>query len=138
MKTLITVLLLLLAFWIGKQLLLTYEDVAKQTNRPDENTAAQPARAPAPSAGLPGLPASLEASLSTAEQQGASGLGQWLKSYRPYVQDPRLASIELDYVVLISHQDPAEARRIFKSVKDRTPTFSPVYDRIKKLENAFQ
>jgi hypothetical protein len=44
----------------------------------------------------------------------------------------------LDYVLLISHQDPAEARRIFKDIQDRTPTFSPVYDRVKRLEKAFQ
>jgi hypothetical protein len=84
------------------------------------------------------LPASLETSLSAAQKQGAAGLRDWLNSYRIYVKDPRLAAIELDYVLLISHQDPAEAKRIFQEVKARTSPTSPVYDRVKKLEKTFQ
>jgi hypothetical protein len=79
----------------------------------------------------------MEASLSAAEKQGASGLGDWLRQYRSFVRDPRLADIELDYVVLLLHQDPAEARRIFNDVKSRTPTFSPIYPRVQRLEKTF-
>lgn len=135
MKALITLLILLGAFWLGKQLLTSYKDIEKQSAT-QQGDAEQPA--PAPSSQLPGLPASLEASLSAAEKQGAAGLREWLRQYRSMVRDPRLAAIELDYIVRIHHQDPAEARRIFREVKERTPTFSPVYDRVKRLESSFQ
>ena len=87
---------------------------------------------------LSGLPQSLEASLRTAESQGAAGLGNWLKTYGRAVQDPRKAWIQLDYCLLISKDDPAEARRLFAEVKNRTPESSPIWRRIKKLENAYE
>ncbi len=136
MKALIALIILLAAFWLGKRLLQTYQTVEK-SSLPAEQ--ANPSNQPAtPSSTLPGLPPSLEASLSAAEKQGAAGLREWLRNYRVHVRDPRLAAIELDYVVLISHQDPAEARRIYEEVKSRTPTFSPIYERVKRLEKTFQ
>ena len=136
MKALIALLILMGAVWLGKTLYGTYRTIEKDRYQPDPITAPQTPVVPAST--LPGLPATLEASLATAEKQGASGLRDWLKNYRIYVRDPRLAAIELDYVVLINLQDPTEARRIFKDVKDRTPTFSPIYDRVKRLEKTFQ
>ncbi len=137
MKALIALMILAVALWIGKQLFLSYQSIEQR--RPANNEQPAPVQAPpSASANLPGLPATLETSLSTAEKQGAAGLREWLRSYRIYARDPRLAAIELEYVVLISHQDPAEARRIFKEVKDRTPTFSPIYERVKRLESTFQ
>jgi hypothetical protein len=87
---------------------------------------------------LPGLPVGLESSLQTAHKQGAAGLKNWLKAYRPYVTDPRLAAIELDYVVMVGAGNIKEARQVFASVKQRTPTNSPVYPRIKQLEKNYQ
>lgn len=87
---------------------------------------------------LSGLPQPLEASLRAAESQGATGLRNWLKTYGRVVQDPRKAWIELDYCLLISKDDPAEARRLFAEVKNRTPESSPIWQRIKKLENAYE
>jgi len=85
---------------------------------------------------LPGLPPNFEASLETAQKEGAPGLKRWLDRYRSYVQDPRLASIELDYAVLVGAVNREEARRVFRAVKQRVPPDSPVYPRIKKLEAA--
>lgn len=93
---------------------------------------------PSPSAGLPGLPPTLEGPLQAAQKQGAQGLRDFLGRYRYAIQDPKLASIELDYVVLINLQDPSEAKRVFKSVQQRTPTWSPIYERIKSLEKNYQ
>lgn len=87
---------------------------------------------------LSGLPQPLESSLKAAEGQGAAGLGNWLKTYGRVVRDPRKAWIELDYCLLISKDDPAEARRLFAEIKNRTPESSPVWPRIKKLENAYE
>jgi hypothetical protein len=136
MKALIALLILLGVFYIGKKLADTYKAIEKNPSNGDPAAASQPAASPA--SNLPGLPPAYEASLAAAEKQGAAGLREWLRNYRAHVRDPRLAAIELDYVILISRQDPAEARRIYQQVKSRTPTFSPIYDRVKKLESTFQ
>lgn len=136
MKALISILICLALFYTAKKLYFSYQKIEKQQASHEEGAPAHPAQ-PAASV-LPGLPAYLEASLAAAEKQGPAELRDWLTKYRAYARDPRLASIELDYVVLISHQDPAEARRIFKDVQGRTPTFSPIYERVKRLEKTFQ
>jgi hypothetical protein len=136
MKALIALLILLGVFWVGKKLFRSYDEIEKRQSGTEQASPNAPAATPPSS--LPGLPATLEPSLSAAEKQGAAGLRDWLHNYRIYARDPRLASIELDYVVLISHQDPAEAQRIFQDVKSRTPTFSPIFERVKRLEKTFQ
>jgi hypothetical protein len=61
-----------------------------------------------------------------------------LKAHGNSVQDPRKAWIQLDYCVLISREDPAEARRIFAEVKGRLQPSSPVWARIKRLEKTYE
>jgi len=87
---------------------------------------------------LPGIPEHLEPTLDAALKQGAVGLRNWLKAYDRVIKDPRKAWIELDYCVLVAREDPAEARRVFASVKGRTPASSPVFPRIKQLEKTYQ
>ncbi len=87
---------------------------------------------------LAGLPYGLEDSLSKAQAGGAKTLKAWLDAYGKSVKDPRLASIQLDYVLLVGREDPAEARRVFADVKKRTPSNSPVYARVKQLEPTYQ
>ena len=88
---------------------------------------------------LPGMPTrQLEESLRAAEQQGAAGLGRWLKAYGADVQDPRKAWIELDYCVLLARDNPAEAKRIFAEVKQRTPPSSRIWPRIKELSKTYE
>ena len=86
---------------------------------------------------LPGVPYPLRDSLAKAQSGGAKTLKAWLDAYGKSVQDPRLASIQLDYVLLIGRENPAEARRIFADVKKRTPSNSPVYPRVKQLEATY-
>jgi len=93
---------------------------------------------PSSGAELEGLPPSLESALATAQQQGADGLRNFLKRYGKAIRDPRLAWIELDYAVLVMREDIAEARKVFARVKERTPPSSPVYPRIKQLENTYE
>lgn len=87
---------------------------------------------------LPGLPYGLQDSLAKAQSGGAKTLKAWLDAYAKSVRDPRLASIQLDYVLLIGRENPAEARRVFADVKKRTPSNSPVYPRIKQLEPTYE
>jgi hypothetical protein len=87
---------------------------------------------------LPGMPNGLEQSYGMAETAGVTGLKNWLKLYGDSVQDPRRAWIELDYMVLIARTDPVEAKKIFADIKDRIPTNSPVYPRIRHLEKTYE
>jgi hypothetical protein len=136
MRYLIGLLLIIGALWVGKQILTEWERVkAKKDVEDGREPATQNQSTPAV---LPGLPASLESSLQTAQKQGAASLKTWLKNYRSYVTDPRLAAIELDYVVLVSQGNPQEAKQIFAAIKQRTPTNSLVYPRIKQLEKTYQ
>jgi hypothetical protein len=87
---------------------------------------------------LPGLPGELWESLQAAEKNGGTSLGGWLKLYGAKVQDPRKAWVELDYVVMITRDNPKEARRIFGEVKDRTQPNSPVWPRIQGMEKTYE
>ncbi len=135
MRKVIGLLLVIGAVWGIRQLIAHYEGFkAKQLA---EERGGPPPTGVDPSV-LPGLPPGLEASFQTSRKQGAAGMRNWLKAYRPYLSDPRLAAIELDYVVLVGASDLKEARQIFAAVKQRTPTNSPVYPRIKQLEKTYQ
>jgi hypothetical protein len=87
---------------------------------------------------LPGLPYELQDSLQAAEKNGAASLGSWLKLYGSRVQDPKKAWVELDYVVMITRDNPKEAKRIFGEVKDRIPANSPVRQRIQGMEKTYE
>lgn len=126
MKALITLALIIGLYLFGKSIMDQYQ--AKQDkNNPGKN---------APKV-LDGLPPQFEDSLQTAQTKGASALKDWLQKYGQYAQDPRLAEIQLNYVVLLSRSNPAEARKLFQAVKRRTPKTSPVYERVRKLESTY-
>lgn len=87
---------------------------------------------------LPGVPYELQDSLQAAEHNGAVSLGGWLKLYGSKIQDPRKAWVELDYVVMLTRDDPKEAKQIFGEVKDRTLPNSPVWPRIQGMEKTYE
>jgi hypothetical protein len=87
---------------------------------------------------LPGLPSDLEAGLRAAQQKGPTAVQAWLKSSGGRVQDPRKAWIELDYAKSIARDNPAEARRVYNEVKQRTPPASPLWPQLKAMERTFQ
>ena len=138
MRQIIGVLLIIGAIWGCQELYKYWETVKAKKEAEDRGGAPPPTAAAVTPATLPGLPANLELSLQAAQKQGAAGLKNWFKLYRPYVSDPRLAAVELDYIVLISSSNPQEARQLFAAVKQRTPTNSPVFPRIKQLEKTYQ
>ena len=137
MKALIVVAIIAVVLYLANSAVRRYQEVNRQrTPLPGEIVPAEPKPAPAPT--LEGMPPSFEPALAAAQKQGAAGLRNFLANYGRSIRDPRLADIELDYVVLLSRQDPAEAKRVFEAVKVRTVMSSPVYGRIKKLEKTFQ
>jgi hypothetical protein len=103
-----------------------------------ESVRKQEAAAAVSEENLPGLPYGLEPSLRAAKNQGAIGLRNWLKTYGSTVQDPRKAWIQLDYCIMVARNDPAEARRVYAEVRERTGPTSPVWKRLKQLEPTYQ
>jgi hypothetical protein len=89
---------------------------------------------------LGGMPYQLERTLQEATKQGPAPLKAWIDKYKAAgaVKDPRLAWIELDYVLMISRDNPLEAKKLFNSIKQRIPPESPVYKRIKSLEKTYE
>jgi hypothetical protein len=87
---------------------------------------------------LPGMPGTLTDSYNAVVQQGPDAVKAWLDRYAAQVKDPRLAWIQLDYMVSIAHAQPGEARRIFAEVNARVPDDSPVHFRLKRLEATYK
>jgi len=123
-----------LMFFGGFKLFLYFERVKNER----ETEQKQEAAALVVGDQLEGLPQSLASSLQAAESQGVTGLRNWLKTFGHAVQDPRKAWIELDYIVMLARENPAEARKLFAEVKQRTPPSSPVWPRIKQLQATFE
>lgn len=134
MSKLIGILVVLAVVYFGWHIFMYYEKVSNEKEAEKKEAAA----AVVVGDQLPGMPSQLEASLQTAREQGAIALTNWLKTYNQLVQDPRRAWIDLDYCILISRANPAEARRIFAAVKERTPPSSPVWPRIKQLQATYE
>lgn len=136
-KTLIAIFL----FLCGVALFMWVTGVYDRTARSHPVQEYAPSASPGPSPGagdaLSGLPPQLEASLRTAQDQGVEELGKWLKQNARQVQDPRLAAIELDYVVLLNLKNHKAARERFIQVASRIQPGSPVFERIRKLAPAY-
>jgi hypothetical protein len=133
MSKLIGLLILLVAVFCGWKLFNYYAAEEKDQRSQQERTAALnvvPEQ-------LSGLPQNLEASYAAAKDQ-YSTLKAWIKLHAAQVQDPRRASIELDYCSMLARENPAEARRVFASVKERTGPTSPIWGRVKSMEKSFQ
>lgn len=133
-KALITI-LVVVAVGLGAWQVFEYWDKIQNEKIQDEKAAA--AKNVNPDT-LQGVPYQLENSLQAAEKGGASSLGSWLKLYSNSIQDPRKAWIQLDYVVLITRDNPQEAKRLFGEVKDRTQPNSPLWPRIQGMEKTYE
>ena len=127
MKVLITLVLIIGLYLLGKGMFEGYQKQERAKDPKQQNT----------SNVLEGLPPQFEESLAVAQAQGAPALKAWLQKYGHYARDPRLAEIQLDYVVLVSRTNPAEAKQFFQAVKNRTSKTSPLYDRVKRLEPTY-
>lgn len=135
MKALIAIVIIVAAVMGGWQIYSYWTDVKEKENAKHRTEVVQAA---VDGADLPGMVPQLEPFLQAAQQKGATGLRQFLGQYGRTISDPRLASIELDYVVLVANDNPAEARKTFARVKQRISLDSPVYARVKQLEKTYQ
>jgi hypothetical protein len=132
MTKIIAAVIIALVLWGGWELFFYWERVnnEKEDEKKHAVTAVQPDM-------LNGLPPELDNALRAAQNQGADGLGNFLKVYGNRLQDPRKAWIELDYCQMIARENTAEAKRVFAEVKKRTPHNSPVWPRIQQLEKTY-
>lgn len=134
MTKLISILLILLAVFVGYRLYVYWEKVEAEE---DIRQAEEAKRRVVDPNNLGGMPWDLTASYDRAKTDGAN-LRRWLQANEARVKDPRLAWIQLDFVELIGRDSPNEARDVFLSVKPRIATNSPVYPRILSLEKTFK
>jgi hypothetical protein len=135
MKALIGILIVLGVIFVGWKLLDYWDAVEQQREAREKAASAQ-----LNPTSLPGVPYDLEGPLQEAYKKGAAGLKDWLERSRhsPQIKDPRLAWVQLDYAVLISKDNPVEAKRVFADLKDRLSPQSAVYPRLKLLEKSFE
>src|SRR5437016_1185371 len=135
MKPLIAIVVVVAAIFGGWKLLEYWDDVQRDREEKEKAATTQ-----LDGRTLPGVPYQLEEPLQQAYKKGAAGLKDWLERAKrsPQITDPRLAFVELDYVVLIHSKDPVEAKRIFAEVKQRTPPDSKINKRIKLMEKTME
>ena len=134
MTKVISALIIAAFLYGGWQLYFYWERVKNQEETQKKQEAAEAVMGDS----LQGMPFQLEPSLKTAQDRGASGLRNFLKAYGTNIQDPRKAWIELDYCVLVSREDPSEARKVFAQVKGRLEPSSPVWQRIQRLQKTYE
>jgi hypothetical protein len=130
----IAILIVAVVLYCGWELFLYWDKVQHE----EETSQKQAAASVVTGESLGGVPWQLENSLRAAQSQGLAGLRAWLKAYGRGIEDPRKAWIELDYCLMLSREDPAEARRLFAEIKKRTSPSSPVWPRIKQLEKTYE
>lgn len=131
MTRLISIFILCLLIFCAWRVSVYFEQVKKEEKMEASSGEVKPEQ-------LPGMPYSLENSYNVAKQKRPAVMRTWLKTYCSMIADPRRAWIELDFCVSIARENPAEARRVFAEVKQRTPQSSPVWPRIKQLEKTFE
>ena len=85
-----------------------------------------------------GMPYTLEQPLAKARAAGTQSFKQWLDTYRHLIKDPRLAALELDYIVAITRENPVEAKRMFAEVKKRIPPGDKLAKRIESLSKSYE
>jgi hypothetical protein len=136
MKIAIALILLLLAGFLGFSLWDHWREVNEQ-KRAEQQAATGADIDPRT---LPGLPSQLEIKLEEAQRGDLVRFKAFIDGIKQLkdVKDPRLAWIELDYVVMLSHSNPVEAKKLFWEIKKRTPESSPIYPRIRTLAKTYE
>ena len=137
MKVLVNILIALVVAFVGFKIFVHWDKV-REKRVLEERTALGTDIDPDQ---LPGLPQQLHAKLREVQQHGDPTVFKRFidacKNY-PDVKDPRLAWMELDYVVMLSARNPVEAKKVFRGVKKRTPPDSPIMPRIRLMEKNYE
>lgn len=129
-RNILTVLLVAVVVWFG----LKFSRYAKQ--KIGETPVQMDGEAPA-AGKLPGMIASLEPTYETAKRDGAEGVARFLKQHSSEIRDPRLADLQLDYVLLVGSSNQAEAKRVLALIEARITPRSPVFKRFEQLRKSY-
>lgn len=135
MKILISILIVLGVIFTGWKLVEYWGQVETEEARKEEqaNAKINPSR-------LEGLSKEYERKMNNARKKGSNTFKDWIDQAKSagILKDPRLAWVELDYVVMIIGEDPVKAKKIYLDVKKRLSEDSPVYPRLKSLSETFE
>ncbi|HVY71999.1 MAG TPA: hypothetical protein VHH73_18850 [Verrucomicrobiae bacterium] len=132
MKQIITIIIILGVLYFAREFNDYWKEVKRKNGVEEKGAPAAPA-----ATDLPGMPENFEASWQSAKARGVVGMKQWLDLNRRFVRDPRLAAIQLDYVVLVASGNRVEARTVLEDVGRRIQPGSPVFERYKKLQQTY-
>jgi hypothetical protein len=137
MRKLIAVVLFALVAYGGYRIWDFYTQQARITEPEEEEGARRPRW---PGGVMPGMDTALNDAYKEAQGRGALGLKQFLDRHRgsPLLVDPRLADIQLDYVLLVSVTNPEEAKQMYAEVEKRVKPGSPVFGRMRELRKNFR
>ena len=133
MTKLISILIILILVVCGWKFMGYYQKVTEE----NEKKARQESGVDFRPENLEGVPYTLQPSLDAATKSGGTGLRNWLKAYGAQIKDPRKAWIEMECSLALLRTDPNDAKRIFRGVKERTATNSPIYFKVQQLERTF-
>ena len=131
LKQILTVIFIAIAVYVGIKFSAYFQ---KRLQEAEQKTEGPPLYAPGK---LPGLPAELEPAYEEAKAHGLDGLREFLRQHRPEIEDPRLADIQMDYVVLVGRDNPAEARRVLDDIRQRLGPTSSAYKRFQQLQQVY-
>ncbi len=132
MKALIAIAVIVAVLFVGWKGYVYWDEVKTQEMQKKAETPFSPQQ-------LPGMPTyQMESTLDTAQRNGANGLRDWLKAYGALVKDPRKAWIELDYASALYRENPAEAKKIYQEVKQRSPHTGKLWQRIEELSKTYE
>lgn len=140
LRFLITAAIIGAIWYVGDAIMAKYRTIQKDSGTAPAQRSGSSSPAPAPAANAPitGLPDRLQGSLQTAQSQGPAAMKKWLDANSRYVQDPALGDIELEYAVMLSRQNFAAAREVYRKVKARTPANSPLQPKLKRLAATYE
>jgi len=131
LKQFLTLILIVIAVYVGIKFSAYFQ---KRLQEAQQQVEGPPRYAPGK---LPGLPAELEPAYEEAKKRGLDGVRDFLRQHRQEIEDPRLADIQMDYVVLAGRNNPAEARRVLADICQRLATNSPAYKRLRQLQQVY-
>ena len=89
---------------------------------------------------LPPQDPKIEEALADARKKGPAQFKNAINLYatKRKLKDPWLAQYQMDYMIMISINDPLEVTKIFQEIWSRTPADSPLQERLQALKKAFQ
>ena len=125
----IWVLILVVAAYVGYRLFQQWDQARlEHESWPRQSAAVETGE------GLAGMPAQLELSYREARSRGPAAFQDWFSQNERYLADPRKAWIEIELCKALIRENPAAAKKLYATVKERVASSSPVYPKVKELE----